>query len=114
MPAGASCVQFPVGLPQTLETPPPPHVCGAAHVPQSKLAPQPSDITPQSVTAADTGAVAATQRINGAMRLNVHVDVLALDGVYVREDASGALVFHLLPAPTRGEVTEVARRKRPA
>jgi len=33
-----------------------------------------------------------------------------LDGVYVREDHDGALVFHPLPAPTRREVTEVARR----
>ena len=63
-----------------------------------------------SVAAAHTGAVAAIQRTDGAMRLNVHVHVLALDGVYVREDRDGALVFHPLPAPTRAEVTEVARR----
>jgi hypothetical protein len=62
-----------------------------------------------SVAAADTGAVAAIQRTDGAMRLNVHVHVLALDGVYVREDRDGALVFHHLPAPMGAEVTEVAR-----
>jgi len=44
------------------------------------------------------------------MRLNVHAHVLALDGVYVREGPDGALVFHPLPAPTRADVTEVARR----
>jgi hypothetical protein len=63
-----------------------------------------------SVALAHTGAVAAIQRTDGAMRLNVHVHVLALDGVYVREDRDGALVFHPLPAPTRRDVTEVARR----
>ena len=44
------------------------------------------------------------------MRLNVHAHVLALDGVYVRDGPEGALAFHALPAPTRIEVTEVARR----
>src|SRR5689334_19462061 len=34
--------------------------------------------------------------------------VLALDGVDVRSE--GALVFRALPAPTRADVTEVARR----
>jgi len=63
-----------------------------------------------SVALAHTGAVAAIQRTDGAMRLNVHVHVLALDGVYVREDRDGALVFHPLPAPTRANVTDVARR----
>ncbi len=42
-----------------------------------------------------------------AMRLNVHLHVLALDGVYVRENRDGALVFHPLPAPTSADVTEV-------
>jgi Putative transposase len=63
-----------------------------------------------SVADAHTGAVAAIQRTDGAMRLNVHAHVLALDGVYVREGQGGALVFHPLPAPTRADVTEVARR----
>jgi Putative transposase len=42
--------------------------------------------------------------------LNVHAHVLALDGVYVREDDDGPLVFHALPTPTHAEVAEVARR----
>jgi hypothetical protein len=62
-----------------------------------------------SVRTAHTGAVAAIQRTDGALRLNVHLYVLAIDGVYLRED-DGALVFFPLPAPTRMDVTEVARR----
>jgi Putative transposase len=63
-----------------------------------------------SVSEAHTGAVAAIQRTDSALRLNVHVHVLALDGVYVRERANGPLVFHALPTPSRTEVAEVARR----
>ncbi|HMI83255.1 MAG TPA: hypothetical protein VK550_04125 [Polyangiaceae bacterium] len=44
------------------------------------------------------------------MRLNVHAHALCLDGVYVRAGPDDALVFHPLPAPTRADVTEVARR----
>jgi len=66
-----------------------------------------------SVAAASTGAVAAVQRVDSAVRLNVHYHVLALDGVYVRQDPAdpgSPLVFHALPTPTRAEVAEVARR----
>jgi hypothetical protein len=38
-----------------------------------------------SVADAHTGAVAAVQRTDGALRLNIHLHVLALDGVYVRD-----------------------------
>jgi peptidoglycan/xylan/chitin deacetylase (PgdA/CDA1 family) len=54
--------------------------------------------------------VAAIQRTDGAMRLNVHAHVLALDGVYVRDGPEGPLAFHPLPAPTHTDVTEVAWR----
>jgi Putative transposase len=64
----------------------------------------------KSIADAYTGAVASIQRTDGAMRLNVHAPVLALDGVYVRDGPDGALAFHALPAPTRADVTEVARR----
>jgi hypothetical protein len=63
-----------------------------------------------TVADAFTGAVAAVQRTDGAVRLNVHLHVLVLDGVYVREEASGQLEFHRLPTPTQAEVAEVARR----
>jgi hypothetical protein len=35
---------------------------------------------------------------------------VALDGVYVRDESSGLLVFHQLPAPTHQEVEQLACR----
>jgi len=61
------------------------------------------------VADAHTGAIAAAQRTDSALRLNVHFHILALDGVYVR-DAKDALIFHNLPTPTRAEVADIARR----
>jgi len=63
----------------------------------------------QSVSLALTGLVAVVQRTDGALRLNVHLHCLGLDGVYVR-DAQGALGFHELPTPSSAEVREIARR----
>jgi len=59
-----------------------------------------------------TGAVAAVQRTDSALRLNVHFHILYLDGVYVRERAGDelSLVFHALPTPTRAETADIARR----
>jgi Putative transposase len=45
-----------------------------------------------SVADAHPGAVAAVQRTDGALRLNVHVHVLALDGVYLRDQARASFV----------------------
>jgi hypothetical protein len=50
------------------------------------------------VADAHTGAVVAVQRTDSALRLNVHLHALVLDGVYVRNE-HGALVFHALPMP---------------
>jgi hypothetical protein len=63
-----------------------------------------------SIADAHPGAVCAVQRTDGALRLNVHLHVLALDGVYVRDTESQKLEFHELETPTRAEVEEVARR----
>ena len=63
-----------------------------------------------SVERASTGAVASIQRTDSALRLNVHFHVLALDGVYVRDDITSELVFHALPTPTAEQVADVARR----
>jgi hypothetical protein len=49
-----------------------------------------------------TGSVCVVQRTDGALRLNVHLHVLALDGVYT-EDAASELSFQALPAPTSAE-----------
>jgi hypothetical protein len=64
----------------------------------------------RSVTEAHTGAVAAVQRTDSAVRLNVHLHILCLDGVYVRDGSTGELAFHALPSLTRADVTQVARR----
>jgi hypothetical protein len=53
------------------------------------------------------------QRVDSALRMNVHFHILCLDGVYVRQHPDHhhrTLTFHSLPTPTR-EVTEhIARR----
>ncbi len=58
---------------------------------------------------AHTGLVVFVQRSDGALRLDVHLHVLALDGVYVR-NAEGTLAFRALPPPTQEEVHRVAER----
>ncbi|KIG11610.1 Transposon-like protein [Enhygromyxa salina] len=62
----------------------------------------------RSVEDALFGALTFIQRADSSLRLNVHFHCLVLDGVYVRDD-EGELRFHSLGAPTREEVTEVAR-----
>jgi hypothetical protein len=62
-----------------------------------------------SIQDAHTGTVAVVQRVDSSLRLNVHFHLLALDGVYIRQE-HGALVWHSLPTPTRAEVQDVAAR----
>ena len=62
-----------------------------------------------SVDQALTGSVAVVQRTDGALRLNVHLHVLGLDGVYL-EDEQAELRFHALPTPSSAEVADIARR----
>jgi hypothetical protein len=62
-----------------------------------------------SVQGAFTGAVVAIQRTDSALRLNVHLQVLALDGVYVH-NLAGILMSHPLPTPGAEEVAHIARR----
>jgi len=56
-----------------------------------------------------TGTVTVIQRFDSALRLNVHLHTLALDGVYVKTDAGG-LRFLRLPRPSEDEVYDVAFR----
>ena len=62
-----------------------------------------------SVNEAHTGLVTFVQRSDGALRLNVHLHTLALDGVYVR-NADKKLEFHALAPPTTAEVHAVAKQ----
>ena len=61
-----------------------------------------------SVDDALTGLVVVVQRTDGALRLNCHLHVLGLDGVYV-EDEQGELGFHILGTPPSAEVRDIAR-----
>jgi Putative transposase/Transposase zinc-binding domain len=61
------------------------------------------------VSDAQTGAVAAIQRSDSALRLNVHFHVLALDGVYM-PDSEGHLEFRAMPKPTQSQIADVAKR----
>lgn len=59
---------------------------------------------------ARTGGVTVIQRAGGALNLNVHFHLAALDGVFVEED--GALVFQRLPAPSTEDVAAIVKRVR--
>lgn len=57
--------------------------------------------------------VGAVQRVDSALRLNVHFHILYLDGVYVLDNASrydGPLTFHDLPTPSGAETAAIAGR----
>ncbi len=65
-----------------------------------------------SMSLAFTGAVVAVQRTDSALRLNVHLHALVLDGVYVHAegDPRSPLEFLELEAPTHEDIAEVAAR----
>ena len=56
---------------------------------------------------AHTGAVTLIQRFGSALNLNIHFHMLFLDGVYI-ERLDGAPRFRWVPAPTSGELTQLA------
>src|SRR5690606_20279507 len=62
-----------------------------------------------SMSEAHTGSVTFVQRFDSALRLNVHLHVLVLDGVYLREPDE-PLGFHQLPEPSAEDVANVAER----
>ncbi|MEL6188193.1 MAG: transposase, partial [Myxococcota bacterium] len=55
------------------------------------------------------GAISFTQRFGGALNLHVHFHVLALDGLYVREEGD-ALQFEPALEPSSHDVRDVAHR----
>ncbi|MCK9459116.1 MAG: transposase [Proteobacteria bacterium] len=59
---------------------------------------------------ARTGAVTVIQRAGGALNLNVHFHMAAIDGVFV--EAGGELVFHRLPAPSTEDVAAIVKSVR--
>jgi Putative transposase/Transposase zinc-binding domain len=57
----------------------------------------------------ETGAITFVQRFGSSLNLNVHLHVVVLDGVFVR-DATENPVFHAAPPPSRGELDHVLER----
>ena len=53
-----------------------------------------------------TGSVTFIQRFGSAANLNVHLHVLAMDGVF-SEQPNGELAFHPAPPPTTPEVSQL-------
>jgi hypothetical protein len=66
----------------------------------------------RGIEAGETGSVTFVQRFNATLGAFVHLHVLALDGVFVRqrEGEGESLVFHEGPAPSRGGIVAVAER----
>jgi hypothetical protein len=64
----------------------------------------------RGVMSGATGIVAAIQYFGGALNLNPHLHLLALDGVYSTNLDGTAAVFTPIRAPAQSEVREVAQR----
>ena len=64
----------------------------------------------RGIEAGETGSVTFVQRFNSTLGNFVHLHILALDGVFVREGEGESLVFHEGPAPSREEIAAVAER----
>jgi len=62
-----------------------------------------------SMSLLHTGSVTFVQRVDSALRLNVHAHVLSLDDVYLQA-ASGELRFLRLPEPSEQDVRALAER----
>jgi Putative transposase len=63
-----------------------------------------------SVSVLHTGSVTFVQRVDGALRLNIHAHTLAIDGVYIRGEQTSALQFLPLAEPTEQDVEQLAER----
>jgi hypothetical protein len=58
----------------------------------------------------ETGSVTFVQRFNATLGSFVHLHVVALDGVFLREGEKRALVFHEGPPPSREAIAVIAER----
>ena len=57
----------------------------------------------------EAGAVTFVQRFGGSLNLNVHLHVVVLDGVFVR-DGEGRAVFHEAPPPSPSALEDIVAR----
>jgi hypothetical protein len=58
----------------------------------------------QGVTDGKTGTISVVQRFGGALNLNIHYHVTALDGVFSKNSA-GDLIFHEATVPKQQDIT---------
>ncbi|WP_437987902.1 transposase [Sorangium sp. So ce117] len=63
------------------------------------------------VADAQTGSVGCPQMFGGSLNLHPHLHTLAVDGVFEKTDGGGVR-FHEAPAPSKDDVSEVAKRVR--
>lgn len=63
------------------------------------------------VGAGQSGAITVVQRVNSDLRLNPHLHLLALDGVFVETD-DGQLAFHQLPSLENSDVADLLHTAR--
>jgi hypothetical protein len=64
----------------------------------------------RGIEGGETGSVTFVQRFNSTLGNFVHLHVVALDGVFIREGDGESLAFHEGPAPSRLEIAAVAER----
>ncbi len=57
---------------------------------------------------AHPGAISSIHRCSSNLDLNVHIHILATDGVFVRDQPGGSVSFRDLPAPTKDEIAAIA------
>jgi hypothetical protein len=55
-----------------------------------------------------TGSLTVVQRFGSSLNLNVHLHVIAMNGVY-EQQPDGSLLFHPLPAPSDEDIARLAR-----
>ena len=74
----------------------------AASTTKSTSSPKPASLTAVLGVVYRTIAVTLIQRFGSALNLNIHFNLLMLDGVYVR--SHDRLEFHRVPPPTKAEL----------
>jgi hypothetical protein len=56
---------------------------------------------------AETGAVSFVQRCGGSLNANTHLHIIAIDGFYTRDNASGAAKFHFVEPPSAADLARM-------
>ena len=56
---------------------------------------------------AEPGAVSFVQRSGGSLNSNTHLHIIVIDGVYSRDESSGAPRFHFVEPPSAADLTQM-------